>query len=55
MSPDSDARRIVAEIFQDFRKMFPNPRLPESERTYLAALILDRLREALSWTEDDHK
>jgi hypothetical protein len=55
MSADTEARRIVAEIFEEFRRMYPSARLSESERNYLAALILVHLREALISDEDDHR
>lgn len=55
MSADSEARRIAAEVLDDFRRMFPGTRLTEAERQYLGGLIVSQVRDALEAEEDDHR
>jgi hypothetical protein len=58
MSAASEARRIAANVLEDFARMFPGSRLLPAERQYLAALIASQVREVhevLPWNEDDRR
>jgi hypothetical protein len=55
MSAEHEARRIAVDVLDDFRRVFPGSKILPAEQHYLAAIIVQHVREALSWYEDDHR
>lgn len=55
MTAGHEARQIAVDVLDDFHRVFPGSHLLPAEQQYLSAIIVQRVREALSWYEDDHR